>query len=139
MPRLINHLPKYCRHRASGQAYVNLEGRDIYLGKWNSKESKSEFDRLISEWMVAGRRLPVDPQSVNIAEVAAAFRRHAKVYYRDADGRVCKAAGNIDEALRPVLALYSSLPADEFGPLRLKAVRQSMIDGGLVRIAGMIE
>jgi hypothetical protein len=27
MPSLLHQVPKYCRHRASGQAYVNIEGQ----------------------------------------------------------------------------------------------------------------
>ena len=32
MPRFTNGLPKYRKHKASGQAYVVLSGRQIYLG-----------------------------------------------------------------------------------------------------------
>jgi len=32
MPRLSHRLPKYRKHRASGQAIVTLNGRDYYLG-----------------------------------------------------------------------------------------------------------
>ena len=37
MPKLVNVLPKYRRHRKSGQAVVTIHGRDFYLGKWRSK------------------------------------------------------------------------------------------------------
>jgi integrase len=39
----------------------------------------------------------------------------------------------IREALRPLRALYGRTPASEFGPRKLKAVRQQMIDSGLSR------
>jgi hypothetical protein len=32
MPKLLNSLPKYRRHKASGQAIVTLCGNDFYLG-----------------------------------------------------------------------------------------------------------
>ena len=32
MPRLVRTLPKYRKHKASGQAVVTLNGRDHYLG-----------------------------------------------------------------------------------------------------------
>lgn len=32
MPWSKNYLPKYRKHRASGQAVVTLNGRDCYLG-----------------------------------------------------------------------------------------------------------
>ena len=40
MPKLKNKLPAYRHHKASGQAVVTLNARDIYLGKHNSPESR---------------------------------------------------------------------------------------------------
>ena len=36
MPKLTNRLPSYRLHKASGQAVVTLNARDIYLGEHNS-------------------------------------------------------------------------------------------------------
>ena len=41
MPRLKNKVPSYRLHKATGQAVVTLNGRDIYLGVY--KESSREF------------------------------------------------------------------------------------------------
>jgi hypothetical protein len=32
MPKLVNRLPKYRKHKATGQAVVTLNGSDCYLG-----------------------------------------------------------------------------------------------------------
>jgi hypothetical protein len=133
MPKLLNRVPRYCRHRGSGQAIVTIDHQDIYLGPYGSRASRAEYDRIIAEWIANGRCLPTDPSQITVAEVVANFRRHAKTYYRDADGNVSKALTNIDEALKPVLALYASLPAKDFSPLRLQAARQRMIESGRVR------
>jgi hypothetical protein len=63
MPKLINRNPWYCRHRASGQAVVTIDNRDIYLGPYGSKASRNEYDRVIAEWVANGRRgrSPRDP------------------------------------------------------------------------------
>ncbi len=50
-------VPSYHHHRPSGQAVVTLDGRDFYLGKWNTKASRTEYERLIGEWLANGRRL----------------------------------------------------------------------------------
>ena len=42
-------------------------------------------------------------------------------------------SNNIKDALRPVTAMYGKAPISEFGPLALKAVRQTMVDDGLSR------
>ena len=31
--------PSYCRHKATGQGYVALHGRTIYLGRYDDPES----------------------------------------------------------------------------------------------------
>jgi integrase len=129
MPTIQNRVPKYCRHRASGQAYVCIEGRMIYLGRYGSAASREEYNRLIAEWLAGGRRLHTNPQTITVAEVVAAFRRHAIGYY----GPTSKTAKNMDESVRPAVKLFARTPALEFGPLRLKAVRESMIAAGRVR------
>jgi hypothetical protein len=45
MPRLVHQLPKYQKHRASGQAVVTLNGQDIYLGPHGTAISKRAYDR----------------------------------------------------------------------------------------------
>ena len=55
MPRLVHALPKYRKHRSSGQAVVTLNGCDFYLGPHGTKASKLEYDRLIGEWFQNGR------------------------------------------------------------------------------------
>jgi hypothetical protein len=49
MPRLIQSVPKYRKHKASGQAFVEINGRRHYLGPWQSKASRLEHDRVIKE------------------------------------------------------------------------------------------
>ena len=41
--------PSYRYHKPSGQAVVTLNGRDIYLGRYGSPETRAEFDRLLAE------------------------------------------------------------------------------------------
>jgi len=36
MSTVSAHVPKYCRHRPTGLAYVRIDGRFHYLGKYNS-------------------------------------------------------------------------------------------------------
>jgi hypothetical protein len=50
MPRLVQALPKYRKHNASGQAIVTLNCVDHYLGPHGSKASRVKYDCLIAEW-----------------------------------------------------------------------------------------
>ncbi len=122
-----DRIPACSHHKASGQATVRLDGKDFYLGKWRSAQAKAEYNRIIAEWLAAGRQLPTDPGAITVAEVAASYRRHCRTYYRSADGKVGTEASNIDYALRPLLKLYGKTPAAAFSPLRLQTVRTEMV------------
>lgn len=129
MPRITSGAaPKYRKHKASGQAIVTLCGRDFYLGLHGSTSSRREYDRLILEWEAHGRRLPVSDPECTVVELMAAYLRHAKIYYHG--------SSEYDATLtsvRPLKELYGRLLVEEFGPLKLKVVRQKMIDADLCR------
>jgi integrase len=117
-------VPSYRRHKATGQAVVTLSGRDIYLGAWRSKESRREYDRIIAEWMAAGRCLPSrDRADLTVAELAAAYKRFAKGYYlRDSKGQ--DSYDHVRRAMRMLGEAYGSTRAVDFGPLAFKAMRE---------------
>jgi hypothetical protein len=48
--------PSYCFHKQPGKAYVTIDGRQVLLGKFNSKDSREKYDRVIGEWLANGRR-----------------------------------------------------------------------------------
>ncbi len=50
--------PAYNLHKTSGRAYVQLCGKQIYLGKHGTPESKAAYDSLIATWLANGRQLP---------------------------------------------------------------------------------
>ncbi len=134
MPKLTeDRLPSYRRHKQSGQAIVTLSGRDHLLGPYGSAASRAEYQRLTSEWQASGRQPLALAHEITVAEVLAAFWRHAKLYYRDPDGQPTGEADNYAEALSPVRALYSRTEAIKFGPLALTAVRAEMIRRGWAR------
>ena len=64
-----------------------------------------------------------------MAELALAFWRHAKTYYRK-DGRPTAEAAGIRVALRNLRETYGSVPVADFGPLALKATQIRMIELG---------
>lgn len=132
MPKVSsNRVPSYRRHKSTGQAVVTINGRDIYLGKWNSAASKAEYDRLVAEFLANGRQLR-DEVDTTVVEVINAYRKYAEQYYRK-NGQVTREYGCIKEALKIVRELYGRKLADDFGPLALKAVRQRMVDNGWSR------
>jgi integrase len=126
-------VPSYRRHKPSGQAVVTLNGKDFYLGKWGTKARRTEYDRLIQEWLVAGRHLPSSEASdLTVAELALRYWKFAKSYYRK-NGRPTSELDEYRLSLRPLRELYASTSARDFGPLGFKAVRQTMVDAGVSR------
>lgn len=131
MPRSPDYTPKYRKHKQSGQAIVTLSGRDFLLGPHGTKASRSEYDRLISEWIANGRQLRTETE-ITVVEIINSYRKFAEGYYRK-NGEVTREYGCIKEALKIVRELYGRTTANDFGPLALKAVRQRMIDNGWSR------
>jgi integrase len=134
-------LPKYRHYKPKDLAVVRIDGRDIYLGKYNSPESWERYRRVIAEWL-ATRRLPstavrpgeTETVSPSISELILAFWIcYAEVHYRRDDGSPSGELGNYRDSLRLLRQLYGSTSAGEFGPMKLKALRQTLIDAGLSR------
>jgi integrase len=124
-------LPKYRKHKVSGQAIVTLSGTDFYLGPHGSKASKLEYDRLIREWLANGRRLleVSTEHPITIVELCAEYWRFSKSYYIK-NGKPTDEQAGVKAAIRALKATYAKSLAKEFGPLALEAVRQQMIASG---------
>lgn len=129
MPYPRCHIPRYRKHRASGQAVVTLNGRDFYLGPYGTETSKKIYDQKIAEWTANNRLLPtLEHGGLLLAELIVAFMEHAAQYYRRADKTPTNEINNFKDALKVIQELYSDLYAADFTPLCLRAVRQKMID-----------
>lgn len=124
-------LPKYAKHRASGQAVVRLSGQDFYLGPHGTKASKLEYDRLIGEWLANGRRLPTqeDTQPISVAGLCEQYFKFCVSFYVKNGEPTAEQAG-VKVSIRHINATYGKTPASNFGPLALEAVREQMIKIG---------
>jgi integrase len=128
--RCLGTVPKYRRHRPSGQAVVTLAGRDHYLGPFGAATSKTEYNRLVGEWLAAGRpSSAVESQraEITVVEVIARYWAFAQGYYRK-HGEPTRTLDNIKRAVAPVKRLYGDQPAESFGPLALKSIQRLMIE-----------
>lgn len=119
-------IPSYRMHLASGQAIVTIKRRDLYLGPYNSPESKRAYNRIISEYLTVGESFGVKPQDLTIAELLASYAKHCKGYFGTGTSSDWH---RIKVALRAVKALYATELAIEFGPIQFRAVRQYILDG----------
>ncbi len=132
MPRLLHRPPKYAHHKGTGQAYVKVNGKRKYLGKYGSPESHAAYRAFL-----AGRREPVEKPAIvatpasfgavmYIGECVARYQEHARTYYVKA-GKPTSEVSVIKAALQPLLDHCKGEPVSKFGPKRLKQVRDAMV------------
>jgi integrase len=102
--------------------------RDVYLGPYDSAESKIEYNRVLAEHQAnIVATLGVGSSDITVNEVLLAFWRYAENYYTTTERNEYK------YSLRPVRQLYGHTPARSFGPIALKTVRERMIASGWSR------
>jgi integrase len=133
-PRTLR--PKYRHHKSTGRAYIVIDGKTYYLGKYESPESRDEYDRLIGEWIGRGRApLPsVDARDagsrLTVSTLIAAWTKWARPRYGAAelpDGKRPKGElGNYWDILRELRRLYGNTAAVGFGPVQLEALRDAL-------------
>jgi integrase len=134
-------VPSYRRHKQSGLAVVTLRGglggrHDVMLGHYGSSASRTEYARVIAEWETSGRRLVRRNSAstgISINELALAFWKHVELHYRRPDGSATNEQAEFRYSLKPLKELYGLTPADQFGPLAIKAVRKRMVEANLSR------
>lgn len=130
--------PKYRLYRPKNLGVVRLDGKDHYCpGPYGSDESLAEYYRLLADWK-AGRLAKGDVEPVEetpaltVSELILRHWGHVRSYYVK-DGQPTSEQACIRSALRYLRRLFGRTPAADFGPKRLKAVRQSMIAADLAR------
>jgi hypothetical protein len=131
--------PSLRRHKPSGLGVVTLSGKDRYLGRWPEgqkdppPEVQAEYDWVVAEWLASGRgrAQPAQERAAGptVEELLAAFWEHVQQHYRHADGSPTSEVSDYRLSLRPLRHLYAELAVRDFTPLKLKAVRQLMVDG----------
>jgi integrase len=129
-------VPAYRLHKPTGQARVIIRGKHHYLGRYGTPESLEKYHRVVAQHV----RTPTSSrksdrggdtrQSPSIDEVIYAYWRFVEGYYVR-NGKPSDRCYHIRLALRPLRKLYGSTLAKEFGPRKLKNVREQMIVDGL--------
>lgn len=135
MPKWGERIPKPKLHRPSGQARIRVDGKEIYLGRWDSAEARRRYAQFLREWAEARAAGPtMEPERPLTVSVAVfRFWTWAEARYRHPDGTPTREAENFKAALRPLRKLFGELPLVELGPARLYELQAHMGDSGLAR------
>jgi hypothetical protein len=137
--------PKLCEHASSGRAYVTLDGKPVYLGKFGTQDAQDKYDCVIAEWIARGRKFdptptrpgadPAAPATAGptLTTVIEPYWTFAKEYYRAPDGNPTSEIFSIKVVLRLLNRLYGGIPAAELDSLKLLALQEQMIGLGWAR------
>lgn len=91
-------LPKLCHHKPTGQGYVRLDGRCVYLGRYDGPACQERYLAVTREWLSAGKRLSVAPDTITLSELMAAYWAFVLEYYPESG----KSRDAIKQALKPL-------------------------------------
>lgn len=129
--------PKLCLHKATGQAFVRLNGKPRYLGKYGTPAAQRAYASLLKHLAEQAEQqdaaeeqevfIPPKAEDLTVCELLAAYWPHAKKHYRK-HGQATRSLDNIRLALRPLNERHGDLPVRQFGPLLLKAHREWMLN-----------
>lgn len=138
MPERPRRIPSYCRHKATGQAYVTISDREIYLGIYGSSESHEKYARLLAENFPNGNGnshpptlSPLCGEEITINELILRFWTEFVEDYHKKNGKPTERQWDVKRALRFLQQLYGSELARRFGPKALQTVRAKIIKTGL--------
>jgi integrase len=138
MARPRNLVPSYRRHARSGKARVTVADhvgrpKEILLpGAYNSDESLKEYERLLGVLRIHHGKLPhpTAEADVTINELVLAYlERKVEVDYVDPEGNPTGEQDCQRQALAPLLRLFGSTAAKDFGSSQLKALQGAMASG----------
>ncbi len=129
-------LPKLRHHKASNRGAVELSGKQHYLGRYGSAECQAAYDKLVGEWLASGKR-PVEivtnrvvgksATGLAVVQLAERYLDHAANYYQS-NGQPTCGVERVKMAARIVTERYAATPVTEFGPLKLRAIQEQLIE-----------
>lgn len=136
----LPRIPSYCHHRKTSQAFVKIDGKFLYLGRYGSDASREAYASIVGSVLVgrevvpprSSRQTPPSESKSTVREVCEKFKAYAKTYYVK-NGQPTREAGTVENACDHAIALFGDQHAEAFGPLALKAVRERMVAKGLAR------
>jgi len=123
--------PSYLLHKPTGQARTRINRKDHYLGAYGSPESRERYEDLLAEWYA--RNGDTTQYKLTVDDLAILYVEHAESYYRKPSGEQTTEVTSIRHALRPLIREYGRCRVRDFGPRKLKRVRQSLIEAGHCR------
>ena len=132
--------PSYLEHKQTGRGrlvwtdHVGIRHEKLLPGAFESPESLQAKATLELEIATSPGRIPTAHRNgISVNELLLSFLEHAERHYRGPDGNPTGELREYKRVARHVRTLYGATSAGDFGPLKLKALRQGMIEAGMCR------
>jgi len=142
-PRLCE---RKCRSTGKPLAYATFNGRYVSFGP-AGPDAQRRYDEFVARWLSNGRRIEdpdQPPDDYLVEDLVADYLEHARTYYVDPDTgkpngeyvnlRAILLGSQRDDpdVVPSVFDMFGKMPAREFGPLALRAVRERMVQSGRI-------
>lgn len=114
MPRKSTQ-PRLCIHKGTGQAYVTLAGKRVYLGKSDAPDVHAKYDRTVGEWLASGRSTATN-SGLRVVELLDKYWSHAQIYYRTPDGKQALSIERVKTVISGLRTKYGDILVADFNP-----------------------
>lgn len=119
--------PTLRHHKASGQGYVRVKGKFIYLGPYDDPAIDQRYAALCAELRANAGRVPIPAEDIVVHELCLDYLRFCENRYRDKrTGKPSARVAAIKGALRVLCKLYADRPAVSIRPRDLFCVQNEM-------------
>lgn len=125
--------PAYLRHKRSGQAYVMVAGRQVYLGPYGSLESRRRYEDVLGVWRRnRDAEAPLPGPQVLVREPVVGDLILS--YLRWVSGEFSPSMiSNVRQASGYLRGLYGHHPIARLGATEMRALRAALVERGLAR------
>ena len=119
-------VPKYSLHKPTGQARVRIKGKDHWLGKHGTLESRQRYAEILLKWE---QETDAESRLVTFGELSMMFKQFAKSHYVK-NGKQTSEVTIVKSSLKFMNQVCRNVPLAEIRPRHLKEARQRMIEHG---------
>ena len=135
---MSNQIPKLCFHKSTQRFYIWVDGKRVYLGKGESASKVPDpiqriYKRAIAKWAVDEPVMPqILPEDLTILELVDSFLDWADKEYPKSNEADC-----LELSTRTLCNLFGETAANKFGPMKLGAYQQALVDEGKLTRQGI--
>ena len=117
--------PKLCKN--GGSAFVTWRGKRFHLGKYGTPEAEQAYKQWLDDWLLDGYSYSSNKE-ITVSNLCTYYLQYAQKKYIS-NGKPTSTIHMINSVIRRLSENYGSLPAKQFGPLKLRTLRNVLLTG----------